>query len=52
MSGKRLVVDHNHRTGVVRGLLCTHCNCLLGFARENVVTLRAAMAYIALKNGD
>lgn len=39
-------VDHNHRTEVFRGLLCQKCNCLLGFAEENITVLQAAITYL------
>lgn len=43
---KRLCVDHNHDTGVVRGLLCVSCNHLLGDCYEDVNTLRLAILYL------
>jgi hypothetical protein len=44
--GKRLCVDHDHDTGVVRGLLCRRCNLLLGLARENVELLLRMVGYL------
>jgi hypothetical protein len=39
-------VDHDHRTGVVRGLLCMLCNVMLGSCREDGSILLAAYRYI------
>ena len=41
-----LVVDHCHRSGKVRGLLCGRCNVALGFMRDNPQSLRAAADYL------
>lgn len=41
-----LVVDHNHDTGKVRGLLCHPCNKALGLFGDSVETLRAAEGYL------
>lgn len=43
---KRLVIDHNHTTKSVRGLLCHHCNTMIGHARENKATLLSAIKYL------
>jgi hypothetical protein len=39
-------VDHCHRTGVVRGLLCHHCNVLIGHASDDAGVLRSAIRYL------
>ena len=41
----RLVVDHDHATGKVRGLLCRLCNTSLGFV-ENQEFLVKALSYL------
>lgn len=44
---KRLAVDHNHKTGEVRGLLCGACNHgVLGKSRESTRILQAAIDYL------
>lgn len=42
-----LAVDHDHQTGVIRGLLCVHCNHnLLGGAHDDVEILKRAVDYL------
>ena len=46
--GKRsVVVDHNHETGDVRGILCSKCNLVLGHARESTEILYRAIVYLS-----
>jgi len=51
---KVLSVDHDHRTGKVRGLLCTHCNRQLGFLRDDPVRMHNLIRYLnkALKSQE
>lgn len=39
-------VDHDHRTGKVRGILCEPCNGGLGQFKDNVQTIRNAIEYL------
>ena len=41
-----LVVDHCHRRRRVRGLLCNHCNAMIGQARDRPEVLRAGADYL------
>jgi hypothetical protein len=43
---RRLAVDHDHKSGNVRGLLCHFCNRTLA-TRCTVEWLRSATAYLA-----
>lgn len=44
--GGRLHVDHDHETGVYRGLLCNNCNLALGNLQDSSELLRKAADYL------
>lgn len=44
--GGRIHVDHCHRSGRVRGLLCLQCNVGLGMFRDSPALLIAAVKYL------
>ena len=43
---RNVAVDHCHKTGDVRGLLCSTCNKGLGHFRDNVTLLESAITYL------
>jgi len=44
---KRLSIDHDHRTGYVRKLLCYQCNLTLGQCKEDINILANAIKYLS-----
>lgn len=47
----RMPVDHCHRTGRVRGLLCTYCNTRLAWIEEAPNRLSKIVAYLGGSDG-
>jgi len=48
---RRFSVDHDHKTGKVRQLLCGPCNMSIGLVKENVKVLNTMIDYIK-KHGE
>lgn len=46
----KLFIDHDHKTGKVRGLLCHHCNVALGSFYDNIDILQNAINYLNTNN--
>lgn len=45
-SGKNTHVDHDHKTGKIRGVLCINCNMGLGCFKDDTKLLRRAFEYL------
>lgn len=49
---KDVHIDHCHRTGVVRGLLCSRCNLGIGLFKDDHERLSAAAEYVKTWRGN
>jgi hypothetical protein len=43
----RLAVDHSHKSGQARGLLCLACNRGLGLFKDSINSLKSAISYLS-----
>jgi Autographiviridae endonuclease VII len=43
---KKLAVDHDHETGLVRGLLCGACNTAIGLLKDDWILFETAANYL------
>lgn len=48
---RSLHVDHNHKTGRIRGLLCVRCNMAIGCADDSIERLQKMIAYLEANDG-
>lgn len=42
----QLAIDHNHKTGAIRQLLCHSCNTGIGKFKDNISLLQSAITYL------
>lgn len=45
-----LAVDHDHKTGIVRGILCHNCNTAIGKLNDNPIIIKKAASYLKKHN--
>jgi len=43
---RNLSIDHDHKTGKIRGILCSRCNTALGLAEDSIDRLLALINYL------
>jgi hypothetical protein len=51
-TGQRLHVDHDHKTGKIRGLLFRHCNLAIGNAQDSTEVLMNLIEYLLLRGSE
>jgi hypothetical protein len=44
---KKLVLDHDHKTGKIRGWLCNNCNNVIGQANDDIKILESSIQYLS-----
>lgn len=44
---KNVCIDHCHKTGKIRGVLCGRCNKALGLVDDSIYTLKEMITYLA-----
>ncbi len=49
---RRLSIDHCHKTNIIRGLLCSACNSMLGQAKDNISILQEGINYLKINGHD
>jgi hypothetical protein len=45
-NGRGAYVDHDHETGMVRGILCVNCNTGMGMFKDSIENMRNAIMYL------
>ena len=48
---KNLCIDHDHKSGIIRGLLCGKCNQGIGLLNEDISTFKRAIRYLKKYEG-
>jgi hypothetical protein len=41
-----IMIDHCHKSGKVRGILCRNCNFMIGFGNDDINVLKSAINYL------
>ena len=50
INSKQIHLDHDYKTGKIRGILCHHCNFLIENSKENINILKNTINYLENNN--
>jgi len=51
-NSKNVHIDHDHKTGKIRGILCQKCNLAIGLLRDNPEYTKRATEYLERNNNE